>query len=86
MKFTQVWRVFSVHPGAVLLNYLSTLKVVLCEELANTREPDVFEIVHGKMGEIQQKKKISIVLDRERERERENTKSVELDCKLMKKA
>lgn len=39
-----------------------------------------------KDGEIQQKKKMSIVLHRERVRERENTKSVELDCKLMKKA
>jgi hypothetical protein len=29
---------------------------------------------------------MSIVLHRERERARENTKSVELDCKLMKKA
>jgi hypothetical protein len=41
---------------------LSTLKVVLYEELANAWEPDVFEIVHGKMGEIQQKGNMSIVL------------------------
>jgi hypothetical protein len=50
--------------------------VVLCKELANTREPDIFEIVHGKMGEIQQKKKMSIVLHRERARERERTQEV----------
>ncbi len=50
--------------------------MVLCEELANTREPDIFEIVHGKMGEIQQKKKMSIVLHRERARERERTQEV----------
>jgi hypothetical protein len=41
-----------INPGAVLLNYLLTLKVVLYEELANAREPDAFEIVHGKMWEI----------------------------------
>ncbi len=49
--------------------------MVFCEELASTWEPDVFEIVHGKMGEIRQKKKMSIVQHRERARERERERT-----------